>query len=503
MDRTLSGLRAVVAARVSHVQGPEKTSHHLQKDKGVKCAENEGWDVVGIVEDLDVSAIKLGPWDRPDLKQWLTDRRADFDVLIFTKTDRVFRRAEDSNDLCKWAKENRKILVLIDDGIRIDFYTPEDKQDPMTAMMSRMFLFMASFFAEMEGRRFIQRAQDRVAVLTKTDRWGYGVPPYGFKVVDHKTGKGKALAHDADMQEVMRAIVARLLSGDSIYKMTADLIESGVPSPQDAARIRRGRPAKGTRWTRGKLVEILSSPATQGVKTIKGKPALTAEGEFVMVGPPSFDDETWSRVQAELRARSRTGKRRRHTANALLNVGKCAICGKNLHSRTKTTPSGITHRYLYCGNDPRPCPKVSIVTETAEREVENAFLSIYKNRPVKQRVWQEGSDHSHELDQTNQTIESLREDREMGLYSTPEDEARYRTQMKALITRRDALAAQPIIKSGWKSVETGETYGSMWPDATPEERRKMLIDANVRLLVRGPKDYRVVTDLTEAFATQM
>jgi hypothetical protein len=40
-----------------------------------------------------VSAIKLSPWDRPDLKTWLTDQAGDWDALIFAKTDRVFRSA--------------------------------------------------------------------------------------------------------------------------------------------------------------------------------------------------------------------------------------------------------------------------------------------------------------------------------------------------------------------------------------------------------------------------
>jgi hypothetical protein len=69
----MADIRAVVGARVSHVQGEEKTSHISQRGKGEAYAESQGWTVVGAFEDLDVSAIKLSPWDRPDLKVWLTD----------------------------------------------------------------------------------------------------------------------------------------------------------------------------------------------------------------------------------------------------------------------------------------------------------------------------------------------------------------------------------------------------------------------------------------------
>src|ERR1700761_977056 len=50
-------------------------SHISQRGKGEAYAESQNWTVVGAFEDLDVSAIKLSPWDRPDLKVWLSDER--------------------------------------------------------------------------------------------------------------------------------------------------------------------------------------------------------------------------------------------------------------------------------------------------------------------------------------------------------------------------------------------------------------------------------------------
>ncbi|MFE7797074.1 recombinase family protein [Nocardia sp. NPDC057440] len=500
MSYSLVGLRAVVAARVSHVQGPEKTSHHSQKDRGIAYAAGQEWEVVGTVEDLDVSAIKLSPWQRPDLRQWLTDRKDQFDALIFSKTDRVFRRADDSLALTKWAKEHRKILVLIDDGIRIDFYTPEDQQDPMAAMNARVFLFMASFFAELEGQRFVQRAHDRIGKLRATDRWGYGVPPFGFMVVEHPSGQGgKALAHDPEAQAVLHRTADRLFAGDSLTRMTYELSSNPeTPSPRDWLRIRSGKPTRGEAWSTQRLKAILTSPATQGVKMILGRPLLDAEGVPVTVGPPSFDPDTWARIQNEVEQRCQGPHERRHSLNPVLGVGVCGNCESNLAQSTKTTRKGVEHRYFRCSKKPA-CPLVSVVADEAEHELEQAFLDIYSTRKIVERVWRAGSDHSHELEQAEQTIASLREDRELGLYTTPDDEKRYRSQMLALIKRRDLLAELPVVKSGWVQVETEKTYGEIWPAATMEERRQMLIDANVKLVVNGPKDYRVVSNLIESF----
>jgi DNA invertase Pin-like site-specific DNA recombinase len=98
----MSQIRAIVGARVSHVQGPEKMSHISQRSKGEAYAESQGWTVVGAFEDLDVSATKLSPWKGPDLRVWLTDRADEWDALIFAKTDRVFRSANDCVKLAEW-----------------------------------------------------------------------------------------------------------------------------------------------------------------------------------------------------------------------------------------------------------------------------------------------------------------------------------------------------------------------------------------------------------------
>ncbi|MFE2997944.1 recombinase family protein [Nocardia sp. NPDC059246] len=472
-------IRAVVAARVSHVQGEEKTSHHTQRDKGDGYAESKSWTVVGHVEDLDVSAIKLSPWERPDLRSWL-DRPQDWDALIFAKTDRVFRQADDSFALTKWAKEHRKILVLIDDNIYLDFFTPEDQQDPMTSMMTRLWLFMASFFAEMEGKRFQQRAQDRIAFLRTTDRWGYGIPPYGFLVVDHPTGVGKALGHDPEAQEKLHEIARMLFSGMSKTAIVSKLVADDVPSPQEWVRLRAGKNPKGTRWGHNSLTTVLTSPATQGIKLLDGKPALDKDGNPVRVGPPSFDDETWARIQSEMSERTQSGRSRRHSSNPQLGVAFCPKCGKNAGQRIQESSAGRVHRYYRCANTPRPCAGKAVVADVFDRAVETLFLRTHGHLRIKVRVWREGSDHSHELEQVNQTIENLREDRRLGLFNKPADQELYRSQMTSLLARQEALSGMPVVKSGWVDSYSDETYADIWGRSDIEERRKMLVDAGFR-----------------------
>lgn len=502
MDST--NVRAVVAARVSHVQGSEKTSHLSQAERGVQYAEMHGWTVVGTVEDLDVSATKLGPWDRPDLKKWLTERRWDFDALIFTKTDRVFRRADDSVDLSRWAQEHKKILVIIDDGIKLDFHTPESLLDPFSLAMAKMFLYMSSFFAEIEGRRFMQRANDRVMFLKRTDRWGYGIAPYGYVVAPHPSGKGKTLELDPMTQPVLHDIAEKRLleKGESLVRIVASLNDEGVPSPRDVRRIQRGDKPRGDSWTVGKLKRILTSPATQGIKVSKGKPILNENGEPIRVGPPSFSQDVWDQIQKAIAERSQNPRQRRHSLNPILGIGKCGMCGKSLRQRSQTiiTKDGErTHRYYLCGKSPVACTNYSIRADFVDELVAEAFLEKCGALNVRKREYVAGEDNTYELEEIERTIEALREDRALGLFSSPEDQETYRRQMKALVARRDDLKTKPVVKAGWRVIVLDQTYAEAWEAADLEGRRKLLTDAGVKFYLHGKNHWEieVPTDIEE------
>lgn len=470
-------IRAIVGARVSHVQGPEKTSHHSQRSKGESYAESQGWKVVGAFEDLDVSAIKLSPFERPDLSEWL-HREGDWDALVFAKTDRVFRSAADCVKLAEWCREHHKILVLVDDGIRLDYYHQEDAKDAFAGAMSKVFLILASVFAEIEGQRFVQRARDRVTYLLGTDRWGSGTPPYGFLTAPHPSGTGKTLVHDIEAQKAVHEAAKRFLAGKSLTGIAKEFNDEGVLTH------------RGGRWVTSTVRRVLSHPGMQGLKTYKGKVVLDASGEPIRVGPASFDTETWDRLQAEMVQRGMEPRKRRHSSNPLLGVIKCASCGANLAQRTHISKNR-EYRYYACGRQPKACPGVSISAVDAEELVEQDFLRFHKDRRIKVRVWRDGSDNSAELDQTKRTIESLREDRAMGLFTTPADELMFRQQMTALLAKRDALAEQPVIRAGWTEVVSETTYGEAWPTATVEEKRKMLTDAGVTLTVTTQRQWHL------------
>ena len=205
-------LRALVGARVSHVQGPQKVSHIAQQETGLKWVAEHGHTVVGTLTDLGVSA-SVSPFDRPDLGPWLSDDKShEWDVLVFSKLDRLFRSTRDCVKFAEWAEQHSKMLVFAEDGLTLNY---RDDKDPhsIDGMMAELFVYLGSFFAQLELNRFKTRALDGHRVLRQTDRWASGVPPLGFRVVDHPSGKGKGLETDSEGKKLLHSMAAKLLDG--------------------------------------------------------------------------------------------------------------------------------------------------------------------------------------------------------------------------------------------------------------------------------------------------
>lgn len=65
-------MRALIVVRLSRVTDAT-TSPERQVAACKQLGEQRGYDVAGGTEDLDVSAGKTTPFDRPQLGRWLSD----------------------------------------------------------------------------------------------------------------------------------------------------------------------------------------------------------------------------------------------------------------------------------------------------------------------------------------------------------------------------------------------------------------------------------------------
>ncbi|GAB7068853.1 recombinase family protein [Mycobacterium hodleri] len=502
--------RALVGARVSVVQGPEKVSHLAQLETTINWAKANGYNVIGQFEDLGVSAEKR-PEDRPDLGKWLTGEGASqWDAIVWSKMDRAFRSTRHCVDFAQWAEAHCKVVVFAEDSLKLDYRPGAVKG--IDAMMAELFVYLGSFFAQLELNRFKSRAADSHRVLRGLDRWASGVPPLGFKVVDHPSGKGKGLERDTEGYGLLHGMAEKLLGGWSFIRIAAWLNESGALTNMDRARVASGKAPKARPWSVNSVIDALTSPRTQGLKmTGRGKHTMTvldAEGEPIRLAEPTFDADTWKKLQEAAQQRKIGQRTPSKTANPVLGVAVCGctgcpacgvtegVCGSSLaqqitRKKLKTTGEMKEWRSYRCGRTPLNCNGVSARGEDVDFQIAHEFTYHRGAESATRRVFVPGEDHSAELDQVNSTIDRLRLESDAGLLTTPEDESRWLDRMKAQVAKRDQLAAMPSRAAGWVTAETDQTKAEAWRAADEAGRRQLYLDAGMRYVLtrKGERDW--------------
>ncbi|QIS08218.1 recombinase family protein [Nocardia arthritidis] len=486
-------LRAIVGARVSHVQGPQKVSHIAQHATGNKWADDNGAAVVGTFQDLDVSA-SVSPFERPDLGQWFKEENAHaWDVMVFSKVDRAFRSIADSVDAAKWFRDNGKMLVFAEDGLKLD-YRPGTASASFEGMMAELFIFLGAFFGQLELARFKSRAKDAHSVLRQTDRWASGVPPLGFKTIGHPSGKGKTLDTDPEGKALLYDMAGKLISGWSYTRIANHYNETGVRTGLQKARLANGKKIKENPWTVFTVREAMTSLKTQGYKittrgTKKGEPVLTPTGEMIRLAPATFDDATWAQIQEAVAKRAIAPRSKTVAHNKYLGVGYCK-CGASLtqkfDKRVRASGKvGDLHYYL-CGRSPKTCRGTLIRAEALDAIVEKLFLITFGDTEVTTRVFVPGEDYSHDLEMVKATIARLRRESDAGLIVSEADEAEYMQRMAALVARRTDLEAKPSRPAGWVNKGLGKTYREVWTEPSTD-RQQVLKDAGVKFYLTSAK----------------
>src|SRR5690606_175323 len=229
-----SGRPALGAVRLSRLKddtsSPERQKADLYRYPGVRY--------VHVVEDLDVSATKYSPFERPDLGPWLTEpeKLAQYDVFVSWKADRLCRKATDMRAMLTWADEHGKIIVFQQDNLVYDPQATGIGKALNDAMIS-----LVAAFAEMEALNTATRVRSAHAYLREIKSWGGGHLPLGYTVrkipIEGEPGKfRKVLTPHPESKKLFEEIADRLIAGESRYAIAADFAKRGELSPADWSR---------------------------------------------------------------------------------------------------------------------------------------------------------------------------------------------------------------------------------------------------------------------------
>lgn len=500
--RTLRGVRCV---RLS-VLTDETTSPERQREADDKVAAElnidfGSGDALREAVDLDVSASKIAPFDRPALGQWLA-RPDDYDVLVWWRFDRAIRSMSDMHDLAKWAKQHRKMLVFAE-GIGggklvFDFRNP---MDPTSELM----MMMLAFAAQVESQSITDRVTGAMAAMRKMPlRWrGGGRPPYGYMpapMPKEHGGIGWTLVPDPEAVVIIERIVRELLEGATVSAVAAGLNVDGKASPRDHWAVKMEREkggktggAKGShvvrdvfKWTPAVIGRMLRNPTLLGWKMHKGKPVRDAEGDPIMsTETPIMTRTEFDRIGALLDSRSIENGERKDTDALLLRVIHCDSCGGRMYLSKPTKNGASVNPFYKCNSHARGdlCAlPANIRASWVDEYVEAEFLRVLGPVQTTHVVEIPGYDPESELLAT--LAEFAEHQEQKGRQKSKHAAAEWQRRADALDNRIAMLEEAEKVEPQRIVTNTGRTFADEWAEKDTAGRRAMLVEAGVRLDVR-------------------
>jgi len=230
-------------------------------------------------------------------------------------------------------------------GVKLISITQQTSEDPAGEMARKIF----SLFDEYQSK---ENAKHTLRAMKENARLGFfngSRPPYGFKVVDAeekgRNGRKKRLEVEPDEARIVKLIFSLYLGGAGklfgMKTLATHLNNLGLS-------------ARGMRWTKGHVNEILSNTAYIGelyfnrvnAKTRQEKP----KSEWILVKVPAIVDEETFRTAKEIREERQPENTNPSLANShtlLTGLLKCGVCGAGM---TLATGYGGRYRYYKCTN---------------------------------------------------------------------------------------------------------------------------------------------------------
>jgi DNA invertase Pin-like site-specific DNA recombinase len=460
----------------------ESTSEERQKEIITGAAAAGGHEIVGWAVDLDVSG-SLSPFDTPELGSWLRGRSREFDGIAAWKLDRLGRTLFGLNDLFRWCHDNDKSLICVSDHIDLTHWT------------GRLVASVIAGVAEGELEAIKERTRSSHVKLRELGRWHGGTVPYGYKRV--KRVDGWYLEVDEKKAPLVREIFTRVSQAQSVRSIADDFVERGVKSP------------RGGRWTAQTITRMIRARWPLGQDEHNGQVVLSDDGLPLQRAVPVLATPTgepdlalWRTAQAVLDDKRRP-KTRRHDTGLLLDVAFCSMCDAKLYQHILVKRDrGQEYRYWRCSGRTKlhnGCPAPSIRAEGIEEWLGETLMEKIGSVEVAEQVYVPGSEADEKLSQVNEAIETVRREKDLGLYEGDTDG--YLSRLSALVERRRALESEDRRGPRWESRGTGVTYRERW-DQEPDtaSRRSLLLESRITVRARShpfEAEVRVPLDVLE------
>ncbi len=197
--------------------------------------------------------------------------------------------------------------------------------------------------SEVKAERVARAARERAEEGRANGRWAYGWREYecdeygrvdGFKDVE-----------DPERAAVVRAIVRRLLAGESLISITQSLNKAGVPSP-GAGQQRKRRSLRqdetGSLWNKTSVKKIATRDMNIAIRTHAGK-------QYPAAWPALISEQEHARIKALFAVRTVTREKPGQRKHLLSwdEIAVCGICGSVLRVGVRGNTKYGKKRELY------------------------------------------------------------------------------------------------------------------------------------------------------------
>jgi len=498
--------KALGIVRLSH-RDDESTSPARQRLKIEEKAEALGIPELDIVEDLATSAFRIHPLERPKLAVKLKDDEylRTLTHIIYFRQDRFVRRLlPDFVDMVMLASRH---------GLKLISAT-EDLGDP-TEHAEMLGPLIKAWLGEGESRSTSARLRDMHEYLRNEGRWGGGQAPYGYMHVPRPDGlKGQILVIDPVAAKIYHDIIRRVIKGESVFSIVADLNARGVLSPHNRRRQLAGLPLKtkagtdtsGSIWRSSTVETMLRNPNVLGYVIHKRQVVYGPDGTPLVRAKALITVRQWDQLQEALRARQRPDSSfRTQTASLLLRIAYCASCGAPMYHAKIVKPSGRAYLYYRCrdaarwGEARRPCNAPQIRADWLEDKAAEEFLDAVGRVTITRRVYSAGSGTAERLEVVHRALTAARVEHDSGGYSYPGGEEEYRQRVTRLAAEMSALTAEEVVPAGYREEDTGQTFRARWEELealgdVQAQRQLMLSSGFVLWAIRTPDGPRMVAE---------
>lgn len=342
----------MVLCRISDDKAEDASGVGRQEEDCRALADRMRWGVGEVVVENDISAFKRRRVRLPDGTAALRVVRPGFrrvldllasgeaDGLIAWDLDRVARDPRDLEDLIDVIEQHNRPVESVTGSLRLG--------NDADITMARVMVAVANKSSRDTSRR-VARKHQQLAAEGKPG--GGGIRPYGYE-----TDRMTVRAAEA---EVIREIARRILAGDSLYVIAADLTVRGVPT------------VVGGPWNTRSVRSVVTKPRVAALRSVGSGAARRIVGDALW--PAILDRETWEQVCAAVAGRAtRASGELQRWLNGLLF---CSLCGMALVGAI-----GNNGPRYWCATPKGGCGKISVIAAGAEAEVERQ-ITEYLGEP--------------------------------------------------------------------------------------------------------------------------